>query len=124
MFDVLADYFDADLTTLDIDLVCPAGPGGVGVAQPFRIRPKLIEIPCTLPFEAPLFLGARPRSLVEFWRPKIEMLRRAGGLVVVNTHPDPNYLGNAAMLAEYRELLELLVVEGWSFKLPREIVVV
>ena len=123
MFDVVADYFDTDLTTLDIDLVCPDGPGGVGVARPFRIRPKLIEIPCTLPFEAPLVVGVRPQSLAEFWRPKIEMLRHAGGLVVVNTHPDPNYLGNAARLADYKALLALLAADGWSFKLPREIVV-
>jgi hypothetical protein len=123
MFDVIADYFNTDMTTLDVDLVCPAGPGGVGVARPFHIRPKLVEIPCTLPFEAPLVVGVRPQSLAEFWRPKVELLRRAGGLVVVNTHPDPNYLGNAAILAEYKALLALLAAEGWSYKLPREIAV-
>src|SRR6516225_3039829 len=121
MFDVLEGYFDTDLTTLDIDLLCPGGPGGVGVARPFRIRPELVELPCTLPFEAPLLIGPRLDSLVSFWRPKIEMLKRAGGTVVVNTHPDPNYLGNPRMMAEYRALLAFLAADGWLFKLPREI---
>jgi peptidoglycan/xylan/chitin deacetylase (PgdA/CDA1 family) len=122
MFDVLADYFDADLTTLDIDLVCPGGRGGVGLTRPFRVRPTLVEIPCTLPFEAPLIVGPRPQSLVEFWRPKIDMLKRAGGMAVVNTHPDPNYLGNDKILAEYCGLLALLSDTGWTFRLPREVV--
>ena len=121
MFDVLESYFDTDLTTLDIDLLCPGGPGGVGVARPFRIRPELVELPCTLPFEAPLLIGTRPDSLVSFWRPKIDLLKRAGGVVVVNSHPDPNYLGNPTMMAEYRALLTFLADDGWLFKLPREI---
>jgi peptidoglycan/xylan/chitin deacetylase (PgdA/CDA1 family) len=121
MFDVLEGYFDIDSTALDIDLVCPGGPGGVGLARPFCIRPGLIELPCTLPFEAPILLGPRPRSFVEFWRPKIEMLRRGGGMVVVNTHPAPNYLGNPAMVTEYLALLAYLADDGWTFKLPRDI---
>ena len=123
MFDVLAGYFDTDLTTLDIDLVCPGGAGGVGTAQAFRIRPTLVEIPCTLPFEAPMVVGPRPQSLAEFWRPKVHLLKNARGMAVVNTHPDPNYLGNESMLVEYRSLLTLLVETGWTFKLPREITV-
>jgi len=121
MFDVLEAYFDTDLTTLDIDLLCPGGPGGVGVVRPFHIRPELVELPCTLPFEAPLLIGPRLDSLVSFWRPKIDVLKRAGGTVVVNTHPDPNYLGNPRMMAEYRALLAFLAADGWLFKLPREI---
>jgi peptidoglycan/xylan/chitin deacetylase (PgdA/CDA1 family) len=121
MFDVLEGYFDTDLTTLDTDLLCPGGPGGVGVARPFRIRPDLVELPCTLPFEAPLLIGPPVDNLVSFWRPKIKMLKHAGGMVVVNTHPDPNYLGNPAMLEEYRGLLAFLADDGWIFKLPRDI---
>jgi len=123
MFDVLANYFDRDLTMLDIDLICPGGRGGVGLARAFRVRPSLVEIPCTLPFEAPIVVGPTPKSLTEFWQPKIDLLKRAGGMVVVNTHPDPNYLGNADMLAEYRRLLGYLVEKGWTFKLPRDIAV-
>jgi peptidoglycan/xylan/chitin deacetylase (PgdA/CDA1 family) len=121
MFDVLEHYFDIDLTTLDTDLLCPGGPGGVGVVRPFRIRPALVELPCTLPFEAPLLIGPPLKGLLSFWRPKIEMLKRAGGMVVVNSHPDPNYLGNPAMIVEYRALLAFLAQDGWIFKLPRDI---
>jgi peptidoglycan/xylan/chitin deacetylase (PgdA/CDA1 family) len=121
MYDVLASYFDTDLSTLDVDLLCPGGPGGVGFARAFEIRSGLIELPCTLPFEAPLLIGPPPDRLVDFWRPKIELLQRAGGLVVVNTHPDPNYLGNAERLVDYRDLLTLLVESGWRFRLPRDV---
>jgi len=121
MYDVLERYFDTDLSALDIDLVCPGGPGGVGLARAFRIRPGLVELPCTLPFEAPILIGQRPGRLVDFWRPKIELLQRAGGMAVVNTHPDPNYLGNAGMLDDYRALLTLLAESGWSFRLPRDV---
>jgi hypothetical protein len=121
MFDVLAGYFDVDLTALDVDLICPGGPGGVGLARPYAIRPGLIELPCTLPFEAPVLLGPRPNGLLDLWRPKIEMLKRSGGMVIVNTHPDPNYLGNPAMMAEYCALLAYLANNGWSFRLPRDI---
>jgi hypothetical protein len=124
MFDVLERYFDVDLTALDIDLLCPGGPGGVGVARAYRIRPGLIELPCTLPFEGPILIGPRPKNLLDFWRPKIDMLKRAGGMVVVNTHPDPNYLGNADMLAEYQALLAYLADTGWSFRLPRDVTAV
>jgi hypothetical protein len=123
MFDVLAEHFDADLTTLDIDLVCPGGPGGVGLPRAFRIRPNLIEIPCTVPFEAPMIVGPKQQSLTEFWRPKIEMLGHAGGMAVINTHPDPNYLGTSNMLADYRRLLSYLAESGWTFRLPREIAI-
>ena len=122
MFDVVAEYFNVDLSTLDIDFLCARG-GGVGVARAFRIRPTLIEIPCTLPFEAPIFFDLPRKALSNFWQPKIDLLKRAGGMAVVNTHPDPNYLGNSKMLAEYRALLAHLAETGWTFKLPREIVV-
>lgn len=121
MYDVLERYFDTDLSTLDIDLLCPGGPGGVGLARAFRIRPGLVELPCTLPFEAPILIGPRPDRLVDFWRPKIDLLKRAGGMAVVNTHPDPNYLGNADMLDDYRALLSVLAESGWSFRLPRDV---
>jgi hypothetical protein len=121
MFDVLNEFFDIDLTALDIDLACPGGRGGVGLARPFRIRSRLIELPCTLPFEAPLLIGPRTSSFVDFWRPKIDLLRRIGGMLVVNSHPDPNYLGNPKMIVEYESLLKLLSEQGWQFLLPRDI---
>jgi len=41
--------------------------------------------------------------------------------VVVNSHPDPNYLGNPTMMAEYRALLTVRADDGWLCKLPRKI---
>ena len=121
MFDVLAKFFEYDSSCLDNDFICPGGSGGVGMIRPFRIRDELVEIPCTLPFEAPLFLAHSSDSMLGYWLPKIKWIRNVGGLLVVNTHPDPNYLGNEQMLKVYQSLLDYLNQEGWQGMLPHEI---
>lgn len=121
MFDVLAGFFKYDLSCIDIDLICPGGNGGTGMIRPFRKKSGLIELSCTLPFEAPLFSGIKPAGLVNYWQPKIDFIKNSKGLLLVNTHPDPHYSGNASMLAIYEELLTKLKDEGWKGKLPREI---
>ena len=44
-----------------------------------------------------------------------------GGVLVVNTHPDPNYLGNEKMLKVYQSFLAYLNQGGWQGILPHEI---
>jgi len=122
MFDVLERFFEYDTTCLDNDFVCPGGRGGVGMIRPFRIRDELVEIPCTLPFEAPLFFGHSSNSILQYWLPKIKWIKNTGGILVVNTHPDPNYLGNERMLKVYESFLAYLVKEDWKWMLPREII--
>jgi len=121
MFDVLEEFFDYDLTCADADFMCPGGPGGVGVMRPFWIRPDLLEIPCTLPYEPPMVSRGWTEDLLEFWRPKITFLRRTSGLLVVNTHPDMNFLGDPKVMKEYERLLDYLEGEGWRSMLPREL---
>lgn len=122
MFDVLAEFFEYDSTCLDNDFICPGGSGGVGVIRPFRIRKDLVEIPCNLPFEAPLFFGNSPNAMLDYWLPKIKWIGDIGGILVANTHPDPNYLGNEKMLNVYESLLAHLNQEDWIAMLPHEIV--
>jgi len=121
MFDVLAKFFEYDSSCLDNDFICPGGSGGVGMIRPFRIREELVELPCTLPFEAPLFFGHSSNSMLEYWLPKIKWIKCVGGVLVVNTHPDPNYLGNEKMLKVYHSMLAHLNQEGWQGMLPHEI---
>jgi peptidoglycan/xylan/chitin deacetylase (PgdA/CDA1 family) len=123
MLDVLEDFFDYDLTCADADFMCPGGPGGVGITRPFWIRPHLLEIPCTLPYEPPMVTRRWTDDLLEFWRPKITFLRRSGGLLVVNTHPDLNYLGDPKVMRQYERLLQFLKDEEWHSILPRELAV-
>ncbi|NJB69220.1 peptidoglycan/xylan/chitin deacetylase (PgdA/CDA1 family) [Desulfobaculum xiamenense] len=123
MFDVLEEFFDYDLTCLDNDFVCPGGHGGVGDVWPFRMRPGLVEMPCTLPFEAPLVAGGvRPQALTDWWWPKVCWLARCGGVLVINTHPDAHYCGRPEVREAYRALLVRLAAEGWICALPGDVV--
>lgn len=121
MFDVLEKYFEYDSSCLDNDFICPAGSGGVGMIRPFRIRKELVEIPCTLPFDVPLLLGYSSSSLFDYWLPKIKWMRNVRGVLVVNTHPDPNYIGNELTFEVYKSFLAYLNQEGWQWMLPHEI---
>lgn len=121
MYDVLSDYFAYDLSCLDNDLMCPAGNGGVGLGRPFRFKSGLVEFPCTLPFEYPLYLDFSAERLIKYWRPKIDFIKNFNGMLLVTTHPDPNYLGNTKMIAIYEKLLGILADEGWRARLPRDI---
>jgi len=121
MFRVLSDFFVYDLSCLDNDLVCPAGNGGVGIMRPFMMKKGLVELPCTLPFEAPLYFGVSSRALVDYWRPKIDFIRKTGRMLLVNTHPEPNYLGNDKMLDSYARLLEMLSRDKWRLRLPGDV---
>jgi len=119
MFKVLADYFAYDLSCLDNDLICPAGHGGVGFMRPFKLKSGLVELPCTLPFEVPLFSSTKPEDLLSFWKEKIDFIYESNGLLLVNTHPDPNYSGNELMLKAYGQLLEYLSEKKWECQLPK-----
>ena len=77
------------------------------MVQPYRIG-ELVELPVTLPFEIPLHLGYEPADLNNYWEEKIRWIREAGAMILVNTHPEPQYLGNPAVLRAYETLLEHL----------------
>lgn len=122
MFKVLSEYFDYDLSCIDNDLICPCGSGGVGFMRPFILEAGLLELPCTIPYEAPLFFGTTIEELNSYWQPKVEFIKRYKGLLLINTHPDSHYLGNDKMLKNYREFLSNLRQDGWTGRLPRELI--
>jgi len=121
MFDVLADHFIFDMSCLDTDLVCPAGLGGVGLMRPFRLSSGLLELPCTLLFDSPLYWGIPPEQFSDYWSPKVDFIRSHHGMLLLTTHPDPTYLGNPKMLKAYDELLSTLSAADWRCKLPGEL---
>lgn len=104
LYRVLKDYVSFDYSALDTDICCSAGVGGCLWTRPFQ-RHGLTHVPATIPFELPLLFGYTPGQLLDFWRPKLDWLDACGGHVVVNTHPDPHYSGNPAMIEAYSELL-------------------
>lgn len=107
LFDVLSEYMRVDYSRLDTDRSCPGGVGGCLWTKPFSLG-GLTHVPTTVPFEDPLYWGCEPEQLVEFWRPKLDWLHGCGGGIVVNTHPEPQFSGNARMLGAYDQLLDLL----------------
>ena len=107
LFRVLSDYGMVDYSRLDTDRSCPGGVGGCLWTKRFELD-GLTHVPTTMPFEDPLYWGLPAEQLVDFWRPKILWLRACGGNIVVNTHPDPQFSGNARMLRAYDQLLDLL----------------
>jgi len=111
LYGILADYFQKDYSSLDTDILCPGGHGGCLTTRSFACG-SLTLVPCTVPFEAPLLFGYPPAQVLDFWKPKLAWLRAGGGDIVVNTHPDPYYGGNDAMLREYELLLQLLARSG------------
>lgn len=120
MFRVLEDFFAYDSSMPDADTFSPGTVrGGCALVRPFRLG-RLVEFPVTLPFEVPHLAGIAPARLVEFWKEKIEFVRAAHGLLVVNTHPDAHASGNSAMAGAYRGLLYHLEKTGARFVLPSE----
>ncbi len=116
---VLAGYVDYDCSCLDFDWLCPAGRGGVLTPDPFRFG-RLVELPTTIPFEAPAMLTGGAPETVAYWRGKVEWLKGVGGQALVSTHPDPHYLGNPPMIRAYATFLEeLLSVFDGQWSLPR-----
>jgi hypothetical protein len=122
LFDVLSDHFAYDSSCLDVDENCPCGDGGVGTTQPFLIRPSLVEVPATLPFETPSLRGLEWSRATEFWWPKIRWSTDARANIVVNTHPDSHFSGNAEALEAYCGLLGRLGPLGLRNVLPRDAV--
>ena len=107
LFEVLADYVTVDYSRLDTDRSCPGGVGGCLWTKSFQVG-GLTHMPTTIPFEDPLYWGCPADGLVDFWRPKLDWLRACGGNLVVNTHPEPQFSGNAKMLRAYDQLLDVL----------------
>ncbi len=79
----------------------PAAQGALGGRDmPF------VELPIAVPFDATLlFRGLAPRAILAAWQAAIARVKRAGGLAMVVTHPEPHFSGNPAMLDVYGELL-------------------
>ncbi|MGH9349526.1 MAG: hypothetical protein ACRD26_19930 [Vicinamibacterales bacterium] len=84
----------------------PVPNNGCASARPFRIG-GLLEIPITLPRDGSLrFLGHTPDEILRTWQACAGLVARSGGVVVLLTHCERHFSGNAAMLNAYRAFLE------------------
>ena len=109
--------FDYDSSYPDTAPFEPQG-GGCCSWLPYMIG-DLVELPITLEQDHTLFevMGQQDATL---WLEKARFLRERGGMALIITHPD--YVGNAAMLASYRGLLDAFADDATVWKaLPSEV---
>lgn len=122
LFSALEGEFHYDSSVPDTDVFTPGRDrGGCCLAYPYPVG-DLVELPVTVPFEIPLHMGTRARDLNGFWEEKVAWIREAGGMILVNTHPEPQYLGNPRVLQAYETLLRQLSgdPDAW-YALPGEV---
>jgi peptidoglycan/xylan/chitin deacetylase (PgdA/CDA1 family) len=79
---------------------------GCGSARPF-VSEGIAELPVTLPRDASLrFLGYNPTEILRIWKLCAEYISRSGGVIVVLTHCEARFSGDATMFEAYRRLLD------------------
>jgi peptidoglycan/xylan/chitin deacetylase (PgdA/CDA1 family) len=84
----------------------PVPNNGCATARPFIVE-GTPELPLTLPRDGSLrFLGHSPVEIAKLWMACADTVARARGVVVLLTHCERRFSGNAPMLAAYRTLLE------------------
>ena len=91
----------------------PLPNNGCASVRPFRVG-DLVELPLSLPRDGSLrFLGHGPDEIVRLWKACADAVARARGVVVLLTHCEQHFSGNAPMLHAYRSFLE------WICENPR-----
>jgi hypothetical protein len=89
LLDVVAERFDVDLSIPDLERGGPYG-GVVGcrTLHPFLFR-GLLEIPLTLPQDVFLrhVFGLSADATLAAWQEKLALIKRFGGVAVLNVHP-------------------------------------
>src|SRR6185312_13744291 len=75
----------------------PVPNNGCASARPFMIE-GIMEIPLSMPRDGSLrFLGKSPREILRIWIDCAERISASGGVVVLLTHCERRFSGNAPM---------------------------
>lgn len=128
LFTVLSGEFSYDSSVPDTDVSSQMGPRS-GCCTVFPYLPEssgsLVELPITVPQDASIMkrmdVASDPERALGLWKHKAEWIRSVGGLVNVNTHPDPHFSGNATMKKLYGKFLSALAQDEGAWRaLPRE----
>jgi peptidoglycan/xylan/chitin deacetylase (PgdA/CDA1 family) len=83
----------------------PVPNNGCASARPFHVG-DLLELPISLPRDGSLrFLGHSPAEILRLWKTCADVVDRARGVVVLLTHCERHFSGNAPMLQAYRSFL-------------------
>jgi peptidoglycan/xylan/chitin deacetylase (PgdA/CDA1 family) len=94
----------------------PVPNNGCATARPFVVE-QIAEIPLTLPRDGSLrFLGHSPREIARLWIDCADLIGRSGGIVMLLTHCERRFSGNAGMLDAYRRFLHYVAAAGARFR--------
>jgi peptidoglycan/xylan/chitin deacetylase (PgdA/CDA1 family) len=94
----------------------PVPNNGCATARPFVVE-GIAEIPLTLPRDGSLrFLGYSPREIGRLWIECADLIGRSGGVVMLLTHCERRFSGNARMLDAYRRFLDYVAEAGDRFR--------
>ncbi|MEO5378865.1 MAG: polysaccharide deacetylase family protein [Magnetococcus sp. DMHC-6] len=102
--------FDYDMSALDSWPFFQRGmEHGVSTFFPFMVG-ELVVLPSTIPFEMPWhILGMAKKDVRWFWTEKIQRLAHAGGLILVDAHPDRWLCGKRSAADHLREVMDYIL---------------
>ena len=84
----------------------PTPNNGCASARPFVVE-DIVEMPVSLPRDGSLrFLGHSPGEILAMWIECADLVARARGVVILLTHCERRFSGNAPMLDAYRRFLD------------------
>jgi peptidoglycan/xylan/chitin deacetylase (PgdA/CDA1 family) len=119
----LASRFGYDSSIPTSGGLFPTPNNGCATARPYLTH-GLVEVPLSLPRDGSLrFLGYQPDEILATWRACTADVARSGGVVVLLTHCEERFSGNAAMLRVYRQFLEEIAADpSYRFTRAQDIV--
>jgi len=108
LLECLGDYYRYDSSMPTSGGLFPTPNNGCASARPFCVE-NVVEIPISLPRDGSLrFLGYEPGEILELWIDCAKQISRSGGVVVLLTHCEKRFSGNADMLHVYRDFLDYI----------------
>ena len=111
----LAGRYEYDSSVPTSGGLFPVPNNGCASARPCLLE-GIVEIPLSLPRDGSLrFLGYSRDEIAQLWIDCAETVARSRGVVVILTHCERRFSGNAAMLSAYRRAIEHLAAHSSRF---------
>jgi hypothetical protein len=118
----LANFYRYDSSIPTSGGLFPVPNNGCASARPFWVG-EIAELPLTMPRDGSLrFLGHSSHEILDIWINCAKGISRSGGVVVLLTHCEARFSGNASMLNTYRSFLDFVdSSKQFVWSNPREI---
>jgi peptidoglycan/xylan/chitin deacetylase (PgdA/CDA1 family) len=112
LYAALESLFLYDATDPDTERFVGGAPNGCCSVLP-HVSGKLVQLPLTTAQDALLLgLGFGAEEMYHIWKAKADWIKARGGLVVVSTHPEPQFGARRPVLEAYDRLVRELSQDG------------